>query len=56
MIRTLTASVTAALSLPDAINLDDGGSTATAVRGALVTMPSGGAGRAVGDALIFRNR
>lgn len=51
-----TAAVAHALGLTDAINLDGGGSTAMAVRGALVNTPSGGAERAVGDALIFRNR
>lgn len=50
-----TAAVADALGLHNAINLDGGGSTAMAVNGALVSHPSGtgGAERAVGDALIY---
>lgn len=50
-----TAAVADALGLHDAINLDGGGSTAMAVNGALVSRPSGtgGAERAVGDALVY---
>ncbi len=50
-----TAAVADALGLHNAINLDGGGSTAMAVNGALVSHPSGtgGAERAVGDALVY---
>ncbi|TDD16984.1 phosphodiester glycosidase family protein [Kribbella turkmenica] len=51
-----TAAVAAALGLHDAINLDGGGSTAMALQdGTLVNRPSGtgGAERAVGDAIVF---
>ncbi|MEO3924869.1 phosphodiester glycosidase family protein [Micromonosporaceae bacterium B7E4] len=51
-----TAAVAAALGLHDAINLDGGGSTTMSVEGALVNQPSGGAERAVGDALVFVDR
>ncbi|QCU79252.1 sporulation domain-containing protein [Citricoccus sp. SGAir0253] len=44
------------LGLRDAINLDGGGSTAMVVGDALVNAPSGGAERAVGDALVIRGR
>ncbi|THA25163.1 phosphodiester glycosidase family protein [Streptomyces sp. RKND-216] len=45
-----------ALGARGAMNLDGGGSTAMALRGALLTRPSDPAGeRAVGDALLLRN-
>ncbi|MDI3330254.1 MAG: phosphodiester glycosidase family protein [Micrococcus sp.] len=44
------------LGLRDAINLDGGGSTAMVVEEALVNSPSGGAERAVGDAIVIRGR
>jgi hypothetical protein len=51
-----TAAVADALGMHDAINLDGGGSTAMALQdGTLVNHPSGtgGAERAVGDAVVF---
>ena len=51
-----TAAVAKALGMYNAINLDGGGSTAMALRdGTLVNHPSGtgGAERAVGDAIVF---
>ncbi|MDQ7908157.1 phosphodiester glycosidase family protein [Phytohabitans sp. ZYX-F-186] len=51
-----TAAVAHALGLHDAVNLDGGGSTTMSVRGALVNTPSGGAERAVGDALVYVDR
>ena len=50
-----TAAVAQSLGLHDAMNLDGGGSTAMAVNGTLVSHPSGtgGAERAVGDALVY---
>lgn len=48
-----TAQVALALGLPDALNLDGGGSTAMVVNGALASSPSGGKEREVGDALIW---
>jgi len=51
-----TAAVAKALGMRDAINLDGGGSTAMALQdGTLVNHPSGtgGAERAVGDAIVF---
>ncbi|GAA2198645.1 phosphodiester glycosidase family protein [Sinomonas flava] len=47
-----TADVAASLGMVQAINLDGGGSTAMVADGALVTRPSGGSERAVGDALL----
>lgn len=44
------------LGLVDAINLDGGGSTAMVVDGDLETSPSGGSERAVGDAIVIRER
>lgn len=44
------------LGLVDAINLDGGGSTAMVVEGELANSPSGGSERAVGDALVIRER
>lgn len=48
-----TAAVAEALGLRDAVNLDGGGSTTMVAGGALVNTPSGGAQRAVGDALVW---
>lgn len=44
------------LGMVDAINLDGGGSTAMVVDGELENSPSGGSERAVGDALVIRDR
>ncbi|GAB4098528.1 phosphodiester glycosidase family protein [Sinomonas halotolerans] len=48
-----TAQVAASLGMVQAINLDGGGSTAMSVGGSLVTSPSGGTERTVGDALLL---
>jgi exopolysaccharide biosynthesis protein len=48
-----TAAVALALDMPDAINLDGGGSTTMVVNGAVVNQPSGSDEREVGDALIW---
>ena len=47
------AQVALALDMPDAINLDGGGSTTMVVNGALANSPSGGRERAVGDGLVY---
>lgn len=47
------ARLARSLGLVDAVNLDGGGSTAMAVRGALVTTPVGGKERSVGDAIVL---
>ncbi|MCW1805966.1 phosphodiester glycosidase family protein [Brachybacterium squillarum] len=44
------------LGLVDAVNLDGGGSTTMVVGDELVSTPSGGQERAVGDALVIRGR
>lgn len=44
------------LGLVDAVNLDGGGSTTMVVGDELVSSPSGGQERAVGDALVIRGR
>lgn len=44
------------LGLVDAVNLDGGGSTTMVVGDELVSTPSGGQERAVGDALVIRVR
>lgn len=44
------------LGLVDAINLDGGGSTTMVVAGELENSPSGGSERAVGDAIVIRQR
>jgi hypothetical protein len=48
-----TAAVALALDMPDAINLDGGGSTTMVVNGAVTNQPSGSEEREVGDALIW---
>ncbi len=50
------ADLSERLGLVDAINLDGGGSTAMVVDGELENSPSGGAERAVGDAIVIRKR
>lgn len=50
------ARLASELGLRDAINLDGGGSTAMVVGGQLANSPSGGAERAVGDAIVIRKR
>lgn len=50
------ADLSERLGLVDAINLDGGGSTAMVVDGELENSPSGGAERAVGDAIVIRER
>ncbi|HYP45362.1 MAG TPA: phosphodiester glycosidase family protein [Propionibacteriaceae bacterium] len=51
-----SAAVAHALGLRNSVNLDGGGSTSMAVKGAVVNQPSGGAQRAVGDALVYVDR
>nr|WP_188806437.1 phosphodiester glycosidase family protein [Citricoccus zhacaiensis] len=51
-----SADLAERLGLVDAINLDGGGSTAMVVDGELENSPSGGAERAVGDAIVIRER
>ncbi len=48
-----TAQVALALGLPNAINLDGGGSTSMVLNGRLVSSPSGSSERKVGDALVW---
>ncbi|XKH57323.1 phosphodiester glycosidase family protein [Citricoccus nitrophenolicus] len=50
------ADLSERLGLVDAINLDGGGSTAMVVDGELENSPSGGSERAVGDAIVIRER
>ncbi|MFC4428881.1 phosphodiester glycosidase family protein [Citricoccus alkalitolerans] len=50
------ADLSGRLGLVDAINLDGGGSTAMVVDGELENSPSGGSERAVGDAIVIRER
>lgn len=47
------AQVALTLGLPDAINLDGGGSTSMVLNGQLASSPSGSSERKVGDALIW---
>jgi hypothetical protein len=49
---TEAAALMRSLGAVSAVNLDGGGSTAMAVRGALADVPSGGAQRADGDAVL----
>lgn len=48
-----TAAVAHALGLVDSVNLDGGGSATMVADGHLVSRPSGGSERAVGDALVY---
>ncbi|MFC7403300.1 phosphodiester glycosidase family protein [Citricoccus sp. GCM10030269] len=50
------ADLSEQLGLVDAINLDGGGSTTMVVDGELANSPSGGSERAVGDAIVIRER
>jgi exopolysaccharide biosynthesis protein len=51
-----TADVARSLGLVEAINLDGGGSTAMALGGKLITHPSDGTERPVGDAIVVTPR